>query len=91
MERKYMIELNRLMLGLMERNIEFKFQPLMNGGIVIVDSQDWDAICHDGSYGNREGLLEVMGSKVVRNNNDTFEGWLTAQQILDRLDETTGE
>lgn len=85
-----MIELNRLMLGLMERNIEFKFQPLMNGGIVLVDSQNWDAICHDGSYGNKEGLLEVMGSKVVKNSDDSVEGWLTAQEILNRLDEAEG-
>lgn len=41
----------------------------------------WDAICHPGSYGYEDGLLEVMGDPVT--NNDV-EGWLTADEIFAR-------
>ena len=41
----------------------------------------WDAICHPGSYGYEDGLLEVMGDPVT---NDYVEGWLTADEIFDR-------
>ena len=47
----------------------------------------WDAICHFGSYGSEHGLLEVMGSAVVR-ARDSVEGWLTADEIIARLEET---
>ena len=87
MNKSYTAELNKLMLGLMERNIEFEFKAFLNGGCVKVGSQDWDAICHDGSYGHTQGLLEVMGERVNRNPYDSVEGYLTAQEILDRLDE----
>ena len=46
----------------------------------------WDAICHLGSYGFEQGLLEVMGS-ICRNQDGVVEGWLTAQNIIDRLEE----
>lgn len=84
MNRLYMVELTRLMTGLMERNIGFTFTPFMNGGKVQVADNSWDAICHDGSYGHNEGLLEIMGS-IVQNEYDSVEGYLTADEILKRL------
>lgn len=48
--------------------------------------RDWDAICHPGSYGYEQGLLEVMGDRVVRESDlDRVCGFLTAQQVIDRL------
>lgn len=44
----------------------------------------FDAICHYGSYGYDQGLLEVMGNIVQV--NDTVEGWLTADEIIERLE-----
>lgn len=44
----------------------------------------WDAICHWGSYGYEEGLLEVMGPPVAEVD---VEGHLTAQDIIDILEE----
>lgn len=41
----------------------------------------WDAICHPGSYGYEDGLLEVMGDPVT---NSDVEGWLTADEIFAR-------
>lgn len=44
----------------------------------------WDAICHWGSYGYEKGLLEVMGPPVAEVD---VEGYLTAQDIIDILEE----
>lgn len=47
----------------------------------------WDAICHRGSYGAEAGLLEVMGDIVDEKTiGDTVEGWLTAEDIIRRID-----
>ena len=47
----------------------------------------WDAICQTGSYGYEEGLLEVMGKPVVRkSDSDDVVGWLTAAEVIARLE-----
>ncbi len=47
----------------------------------------WDAICGDGSYGYKQGLLEIMGSIVnKREDGDSVVGYLTAQDIIERLE-----
>ena len=40
-----------------------------------------DAICHAGSYGHEEGLLEIMG--LVE--GDSVEGYLTAEEVFERI------
>ena len=86
MKNIYTKELNKLANGLIERGIEFTFTTFMNGGKI-----DWgtcDAICHDGSYGKEGGLLEIMGNLVDETKTeDTVEGYLTAEDILNRIDE----
>lgn len=54
---------------------------------IIVD--DWDVICQPDSYGWKEGLLELSGS-LVRPEfaEDGVEGWLTARDIINRLEKT---
>lgn len=47
--------------------------------------RQWDAICHRGSYGHEEGLLEIMGT-IVNPCGDRVEGWLTADDIISRLE-----
>lgn len=58
--------------------------------ILVLDEKGkvkWDAICHWGSYGWREGLLEIMGDIVNEKRvGDQVEGWLTAQDVIDRLE-----
>lgn len=50
----------------------------------------WDAICGYGSYGNEEGLLEVMGNPVILpSDGDTVAGWLTADDVITRLEGRT--
>lgn len=54
--------------------------------IIVFDDNGkrlWDAICHRGSYGWEQGLLEVMG-KIVEKIGDVV-GWLTAEMIIEAL------
>lgn len=75
-------ELNKLADGLRARGVTFVWRPCFDGAQIVCD--DWDAICHRGSYGGLCGLLEIMGS-IVRNDDDDVEGYLTAEDILARL------
>ena len=87
-------ELQELAKGLIEKGKYFYYRPVFNGGQIIVFDQDlqpksedwsWDAVCHTGSYGRENGTLEIMGD-IVHNDMDTVEGWLTAEEILKRVD-----
>ena len=49
---------------------------------------NWDAICGYGSYGFKQGLLEVMGN--IRDNNGV-EGWLTAEQVVEMARKAAGK
>lgn len=47
--------------------------------------RSWDVILNSGSYGAEKGLLEAMGARVVR-SGDSVEGYLTADEIIERLE-----
>lgn len=59
----------------------YKFAPV---------PQDWDVICHNHSYGHELGLLEVFGSLVAEEVDDEVEGWLTAEEIIERMGMSNG-
>lgn len=84
-------ELFKLGLGLDERGIEYDLCTIAEGLAIVVPSQGWDAVCHKYSYGGTSGLLEVMGHFLVPDSEDGVEGWLTAKDILDRIDEKISE
>ena len=85
MKDKYRYELNNLAVGLMNRDIPFKFTIFFNGG--QIETSTWDVICHDYSYGHESGLLEAFGDDIVEENyKGDVEGYLTARDILDRID-----
>ena len=44
-----------------------------------------DAVCHCGSYGHEEGLIEVMGYPLCKATEDDVEGFLTADTVYERL------
>lgn len=50
------------------------------------DGREWDAICQRGSYGAEDGLLEIYGSIVSENAGDSVEGWLTAEDVIKRIE-----
>ena len=55
--------------------------------IIVKDGwSQWDAVCHYASYGYESGLLEVMGSIVEDNQPYCVDGYLTADDIIKRLE-----
>lgn len=48
--------------------------------------RQWDAICQRGSYGADEGLLEIYGSLVRESDGDSVVGWLTADDVIARIE-----
>ena len=81
-------EMMKLAFGLYDRGIEFKAQSFFDGIQFIIGDWDWDAICHSGSYGHENGLIEVMG--LPQCQNDVI-GWLTAEDVLKMVDELIPE
>ena len=78
-------EMKKLIIGLGNLNIDFKIKPHHCGGImVIVNDWEWDAVLFPGSYGYEKGLIEICGS-IVQNDEDDVEGYLTAEEILNRI------
>lgn len=53
-----------------------------------IDSRvrSWDVIYSTGSYGYEDGLLEIYGDIVDPDAGDSVEGWLTANDIIKRLE-----
>ena len=76
-------EMMKLAFGLYDRGIEFKAQSFFDGIQFIIGDWDWDAICHSGSYGHENGLIEVMG--LPQCQNDVI-GYLTAEEVLKMVD-----
>lgn len=62
--------------------------------LIVYDTKDvslrlWDAVISDYSYGHEDGLLEIMGTGLVEGPG-TVEGWLTAEEIIKKLEEKDG-
>lgn len=45
--------------------------------------RSWDVVCHEWSYGGKDGLLEIYGSLL-----DDVDGWLTADDVIKKYLET---
>lgn len=98
-------ELNKLEEYLKERGIQYERYDdefcIENGYITLPERHqicalfneegrwEWDAICQRGSYGAEEGLLEIYG-KIVRPCGDSVEGYLTAREVIERIEEVYG-
>ena len=45
-----------------------------------------DVICHEYSYGGKDGLLEIMGLvDEKKSGGDSVEGYLTADEVFERI------
>lgn len=56
--------------------------------IVAIDPkkvQLWDVICHYGSYGADQGLLEIAGD-IVEEGEGEVVGFLTADDVIKRIE-----
>ena len=92
-------EMNKLEAYLKEHGYEYTREdrdeksevcPEMDVHQIVVywgGQRQWDVICHYGSYGCQNGLLEMMDNtgKYITNKNG-IEGWLTADEIIRRLE-----
>lgn len=81
-------EMMKLAFGLRDRGIGFSVKRFFDGIQIVVGDFDWDAICHSGSYGHENGLIEVMGLPQCE---DDVIGYLTAEEILKMVDELIPE
>lgn len=93
---KRMNELDKLETYLKEHGYEYTREDF--DGIQSYDTKHqiivykdgerlWDAICHPGSYGYEEGLLEIYGDIVWHDiDGDTVRGWLTADDVISRIE-----
>lgn len=45
----------------------------------------WDFICHPGSYGSEDGLLEYWSLKMSDSGEDP-SGWLTAEEVVAKIE-----
>ena len=76
----YQTEMTKLAQALTINNIPFKERSLFDGVQIIGDG--WDTICHSGSYGHEDGLIEVMGLDDGSDRDDDVIGYLTAEDVL---------
>lgn len=79
---RYVDEIAKLARGLQMRGIVYTMRTHVDGLQIVADN--WDVVCFTGSYGAQRGLLEAMGRTIT--GNDDVEGYLTASEILRRLD-----
>lgn len=80
-----------------EANIPHRIRRLMDGYQILYYGKDpileqnnalgsrCDVIEHMGSYGHEKDLLEVAGCIVGDDINDTVEGFLTAEEVFNRI------
>lgn len=92
MDKVDLTELNKLETMLQQEDVQY--QRIDNVGEVIpwieyrvgefhqikVPSEGWDVICHHGSFGVEQGLLEARGHRITGNND--IVGYLTAQDVM---------
>ena len=92
-------ELDKLEDYLLEKGIPYeRFDegdgfPDWHQIIVYADDEKtervWDAVCHYGSYGYENKLLEVMGEPFMREDSeDEVCGYLTAEDVIKKLEDS---
>ena len=86
-----MTEMQKLINMLAKADIPYELtvQPFTNTIQVWYPTQAnpvTDVICHEYSYGGKEGLLEIMGLVNEKNTGgDSVEGYLTADEVFERI------
>lgn len=87
MNTKFKFQILRLGSMLQADNIPFEIRKCYDGYQICYPSKEEcvsDAICHSGSYGHQQELLEIMGLVDEEEVGNSVEGWLTAEQVFER-------
>lgn len=83
---KYKREINKLEEMLSKTKANYKLYSSFDGfQIILFDNNNKilsDAICHSGSYGHENDLLEICGLGVEA--NEDIEGYLTAEEVFQK-------
>lgn len=83
-----MTEMEKLINKLAKADVPYELTVLYNTIQVWYPSADdyvADVVCHEWSYGYKEGLLEIMGLVDETKTDDIVEGYLTADEIFERI------
>ena len=83
----YDVAANEMEQLLIENGINYISQRLYEGWQFYIHGTDGDIVCHEMSYGGKDGLWESMG--FVWDKGDVT-GYLTAQEVINRLKEYYG-
>lgn len=67
-----------------------KENAIDGGRQIVVNDENgeylFDAICGYGSFGFNQGLIEIMGCIVPDDVHDSVEGFLTADEVIERIE-----
>ena len=83
-----MTEMEKLIKLLEEEKIPFETTECWGATQVCYPSSNnrvCDAVCHSFSYGHERGLLEIMGLVNEEEVGDSVEGYLTAEDVFERI------
>ena len=72
---------------LIVNNIKYTRKRLYEGWQFYIHGTYGDIVCHGGSYGGKNGLWESMGFDW---DDEDVTGYLTAQEVINRLKEYYG-
>lgn len=81
-------EMTKLIEILTKSNIPFEITPCWGAPQVWYPNRKHavcDAVCHKFSYGGKDGLLEIMGLVDEEEGGDDVEGYLTAEEVANRI------
>lgn len=68
--------------------IEYVKRPLFDGFQIILPWCGADVICHSDCYGGKNGLLEIQGSALFKQEEpykDDVLGFLTVEDVFERI------
>ena len=83
----YDIAADKMEKLLIENNIQYTRRSLYEGWQFYIHGTDGDIVCHEMSYGGDSGLWESIGFVWDKGN---ATGYLTAQEVINRLKENYG-
>ena len=81
-------EMTKLIEILKKNNIPFKVTSCWGAPQVWYPNRKHvvcDAVCHKFSFGGKDGLLEIMGLVDEEEVGDDVEGYLTAEEVANRI------
>jgi hypothetical protein len=84
-------EIRKVAKFLSENKIPYEFDALYDGYQIGYPKLPrngtslFDIIVHKFSYGGTDGLLETMGLSFEEEVGDSVEGWLTGEEVIERI------